>query len=570
MMNIHDESVEENVVESKIDVTVQKRNFRTLALESKFAAITIFFTAIATGFAVYLAFHPELIWSAMNYPYAIGFVIAIPVSIFLLLLALRFLSTIKQFLQIQLERIKEDRKSYFFNFVIACFILVSCIESGTFFGSSIHNIVFGYATVLVIDMCAVQLMRSRKLALMHSDEKKANWYMFGVFVTAAVSGFANAYSSINNFDLPKGKVPLWMANSAPWVGVIFPMLIIFLAYTVDADLNNKGVVEKFEDEQEIKIKLLEAQERALTKQIEVKERLLMLMQRQSVFKYIFFTENKLKRVANLVQANIISQLQTETKQFLSAEIAKIVIPAQTYDDSMLKDRTRIIEANFVKLQEEYRDKQDLLEEKIHEYDEKLLRITTALTQWKQNLPQVIEAKIQELHDMQQYELVAERVFKRLIPEELESVIQIPQKVTVTEEVEEIDQEVRTNMQEVEEAQEEQEQQQQNEEQEEWNVARLTAKAAGYKASAKQCTIGVVRFAKFDMAATIFTSSKITEQALQAIYNQKLIPAKYFKVIEVRGFGPTKNDHVVIAVSPDTAQIQKMLLEQIKILKKNNI
>lgn len=389
-----EEIIKEPVIEEKIKEETaspvflsQKRKFFKLAFNSKWAIITVLVTSLLSGFSFYVALHPNLIWEAANYPYAILFLAAIPATIFVISLVINFSKAIKEYLKIQIDKLRESRQSAWFNFAIVCFILVSMAESGTFFGSLIKNLYFGYFVVLTVDICAVQFMDARKKALMHSDETKASRYMIGVWFTVIISAFANAYSSLLNFDLPKDtvRIPEWMGHAAPYIGVIFPLLIVFLAYTVDAELSSKDVVTRYEDQEDIRIRLLEAQERAFTKQFEIKSRIALIAQKQSIFKNIFFTKNKMLQVADLV----VEKLQTDLDE-------KIQLCLSTTTQKLLEEQTQLIEnfrQEFYHLPDRIVSQEKLIEEKILQVNNFLQDIDN-LKQQVQSIEEPKQVKLQ--------------------------------------------------------------------------------------------------------------------------------------------------------------------------------
>lgn len=544
---------------------IKKTNKMMITPNTRWGILIICIAAIASGSSVYLAMHSQLIWEAMNYPYAIAFVFSVPAAIFLILLIVRFFDVIRQFLQIKFDQIKEDKRSMWFELVIVCFILVSMIEAGTFFADLIKNQFFGYFTIFALDVTAVQFMQSRKKALIHNDDKKAFIYMAGVLITALPSMFGNIYNSVLNFDLSVKHEPVWMVGIAPFAGVLFPLLIVFLAYTVDADVSKKDVVERYKDEQKIRIDLLEAQKNSESKIIEIREQLAVLKQRDSFLRSIFFPKNKITYLAELVQSKVEKKLQQEMNTNLSVEVNKIV-DARTIQPS---SELTAFQSDLSSLKSTYVSQREL-QEKIAEVELKMETFTRAFVQWKQTLPSVIETKVQETQVPQdQFEITAERVFMRLIPNvtgELQKRIetiqqpQIPEQAVSVNRVEEIEQEIHKQNEQI-------QAEEIIEEVEEWKVSRVSAKDAKYKSDVGQCQIGQYTFARLNIAAEALKSKKITQQILQDIYDQQLLPSGWFKIIEVRGWGGKINDHIVMVIYPDVAKIQKGVLERMKLIKK---
>lgn len=518
------------VVTPKIEildpVQSRTRKFLKLAFQTKWAILTIFVTAIASGGSFYIALHPELIWEAMNYPYAIAFLAAIPVTVFALGLVINFSTAIRGYVHIQLERYREDKRSLWFEFVIICFIAVSMIEAGPFFAALIKNDFFGYFTIFAIDVTAVQFMQSRKKALIHSDSKKAFLYMVGVVVTALPSMFGNVYNSILNFNLATTHEPLWMVGIAPTVGVIFPTLIIFLAYTVDADINKKGIVDRYTDTENIRIQLLEAQERSLTRQAEIRERLALLQQRKSLFSNIFFTQNKLLLVRDMVVTHLQPQVDMQVQQCIDTSFEKMMTEKTQHHSKEMQQ----LKQEMYQLPERVLAQQKELALKIQEVD----ALLQELIELRENVPGLIDARVQEL----QPELIAQQVFLKMIPGVKEDVQKqitaaIPPQTTITEVTH--SEEPSSN---------------------EWNVAKVKAKQVGFTMKNPIATIQEFTFATFAEAANWMEDEKLTTELLKKAYAEHLIPSKYFRIIITEAFGK-QGEHPVILLHPG---VKKLLLK----------
>ena len=126
----------------------------------------------------------------------------------------------------------------FFSLVILVFMAISVLESGSFFNDNItHHAVFGmlgYALALGFDLVSVACMQARLNAARLHDERGAMLNLVGVSICAAVSAFANACGSLQGY-LPADldHTPAWMQALAPWLGMIFPAMIIVLSMTAD-------------------------------------------------------------------------------------------------------------------------------------------------------------------------------------------------------------------------------------------------------------------------------------------------------------------------------------------------
>lgn len=499
-------------------------------------------TALFIYFAVYLANNPQIVIATMNRPYSFLFVVAIVVGIVVILVAFHFLAAIQKIVQIQIKKMQEKTDSFLFNLVIICFMIMSVIESGPFFAGMLKNDFAGYFIVFVFDLSAVLFMNKRKTALFHGNDKLAFMHMLGVFMTAGISGFANAYSSLENYVTPTtGKVPVFMTHIAPWTGIVFPTLIIFIATTLEADHDGKNIVERYKEEQQLRIDYLK-EKVAKTQLINAELEQLELLKKKSFFLIeLFFTKKKVLRVIDTVTKNMQQQIQLQISEGLKNQQF-----VQAYDDSAL----------IAEMQ--------LLTQKVQVYDAKIQQIAAAVLETRELMPQIIEAHVQEIKEGEDLILIAERVsekvFQRLLPSVKEDVkqiespqeqLQLPENTVSVEEV-------------ITEVQEAIEEKQEETSEEIWEVKRLKAKDVGYKAAEKQCKIGSYTFAKLDTAATLLKSKKITTEVLQKMYDQRLIDPRLFRIVETKGWGTNTYEHILIAVHPD---VQKIVLEKMRSLEK---
>lgn len=133
----------------------------------------------------------------------------------------------------------------FFTVVIVVFLVISVLESGAFFNDNItHNALFGtlgYALALGFDLVSVVCMLARMGALRMRDERGARLNLLGVMVCAAVSAFANAAASLQGYNATNlNHTPWWMQQVAPYLGTIFPTMIVVLSLTTDHLLDHRG------------------------------------------------------------------------------------------------------------------------------------------------------------------------------------------------------------------------------------------------------------------------------------------------------------------------------------------
>jgi hypothetical protein len=131
----------------------------------------------------------------------------------------------------------------FFGLVIVVFMIISVLESGEFFNTDItHGAIFGllgYALALGFDLVSVVCMQARLNATRMRDERGARLNLMGVSVCAAVSAFANAAGSLQGYNpVDLNRTPPWMQMSAPWLGMVFPALIVILSMTTDHILDH--------------------------------------------------------------------------------------------------------------------------------------------------------------------------------------------------------------------------------------------------------------------------------------------------------------------------------------------
>lgn len=133
----------------------------------------------------------------------------------------------------------------FFTVVILVFLVISVLESGQFFNLNItHEALFGilgYALALGFDLVSVVCMLARMGAIRMRDERGARLNLLGVMLCAAVSAFANAAASLQGYQASNlDHTPWWMQQVAPWLGTIFPTMIVILSLTTDHLLDHRG------------------------------------------------------------------------------------------------------------------------------------------------------------------------------------------------------------------------------------------------------------------------------------------------------------------------------------------
>jgi DNA-binding NarL/FixJ family response regulator len=133
----------------------------------------------------------------------------------------------------------------FFTLVILVFLTISVLESGSFFNENItHQALFGilgYTLALGFDLVSVVCMLARMGAIRMRDTRGARLNLLGVMLCAAVSAFANAAASLQGYQASNlNHTPWWMQQVAPWLGTIFPTMIVILSLTTDHLLDHRG------------------------------------------------------------------------------------------------------------------------------------------------------------------------------------------------------------------------------------------------------------------------------------------------------------------------------------------
>lgn len=153
----------------------------------------------------------------------------------------------------------------FFWLVLLIFMVVSVTESGDFFNKAItHGVFFGvlgYAVAAVFDLLSLVCMIARINAARIADRRGVYLALLGVIVCAGVSAFANVTTAIQDYQPGQfSQVPTWMQGSAPWLGLIFPAMIVIVTLIADhiGDLNPQKAdsVASYRAKEQKKIDLL--------------------------------------------------------------------------------------------------------------------------------------------------------------------------------------------------------------------------------------------------------------------------------------------------------------------------
>jgi len=213
----------------------------------------------------------------IDHPYALLAGPALVVSILALWLIIKFFTAIERGVKSAVSAFKaaraKDEAAQFFWIVIAVFLAVSVFASGDFFSKLEKEAIpgLGYATALFIDLVAVQCMRARLNAGRLRDKRGQALYLAGVVMCASASAFANVYTTLTTFNTAtSGLLPQWMADFAPWFGLVFPALIVLLSMTADYTLDqasSKLDPESYKKEEGKRVKLLEYQRDLLRERV---------------------------------------------------------------------------------------------------------------------------------------------------------------------------------------------------------------------------------------------------------------------------------------------------------------
>lgn len=228
---------------------------------------------------IWLVNNTWLITNNLDHPYALAAGPATIGSILLVWFVINFFKTIASWCKsawaLFLGWRKRDGSTFWL--VIAVFLAVSVLESGTFFNELLGpNSLFGtlgYASAFVIDLVSVECMRARQAAVRMRDGGGERLYQIGVIICALLSAFANGYTALQHFVEPTNTlIPILMIKVAPAIGVIFPLLMVFLSFAGDytADQSNTKLdPEQYEKAEHKRIRLLEIQRDKLKARVQI-------------------------------------------------------------------------------------------------------------------------------------------------------------------------------------------------------------------------------------------------------------------------------------------------------------
>lgn len=285
---------------------------------------------IVGGF--YLIGHPELVQVGVNNPYAVAFVASIPVCLIAIKLIINFFSVIEQWMRLQFEKARQARKGFFFEIVTVVFMFVSVCEAGPFFNDIQHSILsgaLGYITVLAFDLIAVVCIDARRKELAKGGTR-SGIYLLGVIICALVSMAANLYSALQNFHAPADpSIPAFLKSVAPYIGIMFPVMIIFLAFSRDADIEIDDA-EAYRKQQQKRVDFLAVRREILAAITHEMEQIELLKKREFILKSWLFTSKKMNLVVEIVTGKVEQEIsllkrdleakeQTISRQFLAMQ-----------------------------------------------------------------------------------------------------------------------------------------------------------------------------------------------------------------------------------------------------------
>jgi hypothetical protein len=230
---------------------------------------------------MWLILHPTIITDNLDKPYALLAGPALVGSILAGWFVLTCFKTISSWCKSTwttfIEWKKKEGSSFWL--VIYVFLAISVLESGTFFGYLLGSNSFfgtlGYASAFAIDLVAVECMRARLNAVRMRNKRGAIIHLFGLTMCAVISTFANGFTALFHWHAPEHTaIPALMIQIAPVVGVIFPLLMIFLSlagdYTAD-QISTKLDPEEYRKSEQKRIDLIEIQRDMLRSRLQIEQ-----------------------------------------------------------------------------------------------------------------------------------------------------------------------------------------------------------------------------------------------------------------------------------------------------------
>lgn len=322
----------------------------------------------------YLINHPEYVITAMKYPYALACVLAIVPVFFVVRLIISFFSVIEKWIRLQFERAKQAKRGHFFEIVTVVFMFVSVCEAGPFFNDIQHNVLYGalgYITVLAFDLIAVVCIDARRKELARGGTK-AGIYLTGVFFCAIVSMVANLYSALSNFHGPTDpSFPGLLKAIAPYIGIMFPVMIVFLAFSRDTEVEVDDA-ETYRKQQQKRVNYLVARREMLAQITREMEQIGLIQQREFILKALFFTQKKTAYIIEIVTSHVVDLMNGKVNA-LRAEIER--------KEQVIASQAQLIESQVHTVQALHSSMQEMLTHITNtQYEHRPVDIQAVMTQ----------------------------------------------------------------------------------------------------------------------------------------------------------------------------------------------
>jgi hypothetical protein len=382
-----------------------------------------------------------------------------------------------------------------------------------------------------------------------------------------------------------------MNDLAPWTGVIFPIMIVFLSYTIDADVDGKTAVQKYKDAQQQRLDLLIAKKDMLSKILAEESQITLLERSSNALKNLFFTKNKFLTVVETVTTKVSTTIQEDLKttkegyeqsqQDLLKKVTEIEQITQTIESTkqlILNAESQIEQDKqyIINQLASVRSSNDTtqIEEIINREFPRLL--TTSLNNYLPSIVTDLQTQMQKRLDQ------LERSHTQLIEERLDTLHQST-VLELTEEVHRVAQlQVTTSTSNQKQISSQKEAPEtviseiEDEEEEEGTktsrkkfiephndaIIAKTPKQFNYALTDNSFRVGEVTFAKSDAILPALKIADITERDLKQIALLGLVDPDHFRYVRTNGFG---NIHyrLMIEVNPS---VRNKIAEAFEILK----
>ena len=149
-------------------------------------------------------------------------------------------------------------RATFFWFSVCVFMAVSLLHAGLYFSilepqTGLWWWAFlGYAVALVFDLATIVFLQALLAAQQRGDVRKVWLNLLFITICAGLSTLANLSVNLNDrFEIARflHNAPLWIQESAPYIGAIFPALVIMISLAGDMMMTSgKEDVEAYKTE----------------------------------------------------------------------------------------------------------------------------------------------------------------------------------------------------------------------------------------------------------------------------------------------------------------------------------